>query len=134
MTTAGARVPVPGSPGKFTVPHGCTYNFEKLLQAGTPSRRFPIVDEEAGFVVGMTLFMRAPASTLKRNMFNEWFHIDHGKIVGIYACMYYLPQEVIAPNWPPYEMNWPMPMPYPPATIPGGPPAAGAQAPPAPNP
>jgi hypothetical protein len=132
---AGARVPVPGSPGKFTVPHNCTYGFDKLTQAGTPSRRFPIVDEEAGFVVGMTLFIRAPGSNVKRNLFNEWFHIDHGKIIGIYAAIYYLPQEVIAPNWPPYEMNWPMPIPYPPTTIPGGPPvpSAGQNAPPAHN-
>jgi hypothetical protein len=59
-------------------------------------------------------------------LFNEWFQIVNGKIQGIYAAIYYLPQEAIAPNWPPYEMNWPMPMPYPPATIPGGgpPPAA----------
>jgi hypothetical protein len=128
ITTAGARVPVPGSPGKFNVPRGCTQGFERLLQAGTPARRFPIVDEEAGFVLGMTLFMRAPGSTMKRNLLNEWFQIDHGKIIGIYAAMYYLPQEAIAPNWPPYEMNWPLPVAFPPTSNPAPPPpGAGAQ-------
>ena len=60
---------------------------------------------------------------------NEWFQIVDGKIQGIYAAIYYLPQEAIAPNWPPYEMNWPMPMAYPPATIPGGPPAPSTPSP-----
>jgi hypothetical protein len=127
ITTAGARVPVLGSPGKFTVPRGCSQGFEKLLQAGTTARRFPVVDEEAGFVLGMTLFMRAPGSTMRRNLLNEWFQIDRGKIIGIYAAMYYLPQEAIAPNWPPYEMNWPLPVAFPPASTPG-PPPPGADA------
>ncbi|HEY6456298.1 MAG TPA: hypothetical protein VIY90_13580 [Steroidobacteraceae bacterium] len=123
MTTAGARVPVPGQPGKFTVPRGCTQQFEKLVQAGTPARRYPIVDEEAGFVLGMTLFMRAPGSTTMRNLLNEWFQIDHGKIIGIYAAMHYLPQAAPAPNWPPYDMNWPLPVPFAPAVIRSPPPA-----------
>jgi hypothetical protein len=130
VTTAGARVPVPGSPGKFTVPRGCTKGFERLDQAATPDRRFPVVDEEGGFVLGMTLFMRAPSSTLNRNLLNEWFQIDHGKIVGIYAAMYFLPQEAPAPNWPPYDMNWPMPVPFPPASMPV--PGAGNQGTPPP--
>jgi hypothetical protein len=119
MTTAGARVPVPGEPGKFTVPRGCTQQFERLVQAGTTARRYPVVDEEAGFVLGMTLFMRAPGSTTMRNLLNEWFQIDHGKIIGIYAAMHYLPQEAPAPNWPPYDMNWPLPVPFAPTVIRG---------------
>ena len=130
ITTAGKRVPVPGQPGKFTVPRGCTQQFERLVQAGTPARRFPVVDEEAGFVLGMTLFMRAPGSTTMRNLLNEWFQIDHGKIIGIYAAMHYLPQAAPAPNWPPYDMNWPMPVAFPPAAIPRpGPAAPGSSAP-----
>jgi hypothetical protein len=117
MTTAGARVPVPGQPGKFTVPRGCTQQFERLVQAGTPARRYPVVDEEAGFVLGMTLFMRAPGSSTPRNLLNEWFQIDHGKIIGIYAAMHYLPQAAPAPNWPPYDMNWPLPVPFAPVEI-----------------
>ena len=118
ITTAGARVPVPGQPGKFTVPRGCTQHWEKLRQAGTAARRYPVVDEKTGFVLGMTLFMRAPGSTTMRNLLNEWFHIEHGKITGIYAAMHYLPQAAPAPNWPPYDMNWPMPVAFPPAAIP----------------
>jgi len=117
VTTAGARVPVPAQPGKFTVPRGCTQQFERLVQAGTTARRYPIVDEEAGFVLGMTLFMRAPGSNMMRNLLNEWFQIDHGKIIGIYAAMHYLPQAAPAPNWPPYDMNWPVPVPFAPAVV-----------------
>jgi hypothetical protein len=117
ITTAGARVPVPGQPGKFTVPRGCTQQFERLVQAATPARRYPVVDEKAGFVLGTTLFMRAPGATMMRNLLNEWFQIDHGKIIGIYAAMHYLPQAAPAPNWPPYDMNWPVPMPFAPGTV-----------------
>jgi hypothetical protein len=140
ITTAGARVPVPGQPGKFTVPRGCTQGFERLVQAGTPARRFPVADEEAGFVLGSTLFMRVPASPTMRNLLNEWFQVANGKLIGIYAAMHYLPQEAIAPNWPPYEMNWPLPVPFAPATIPGPPPpgsrpqGGGQMAPPPANP
>ena len=73
------------------------------------ARRFPIVDEEAGVVLGMVVFIRPPGSTQKRNLLTEWFHIDHNKIRAIYAAMYYPEQDAPAPNWPPYDGNYPLP-------------------------
>ena len=78
------------------------------------ARRYPIVDEEAGVVLGMVVFIRPPGSPLRRNLLTEWFSIDSGKLRGIYAAMHYLDPTKMAPNWPPYEGNWPLP-----PTLPG---------------
>jgi len=71
------------------------------------ARRYPIVDEEAGVVLGLALFQRKPGVDMRRNLLGEWFFIDGGKIRTIYAAMYYPPADAMAPNWPPYDGNWP---------------------------
>jgi len=75
---------------------------------GVVARRYPIVDEEAGVVLGMVIFIRPPGSPNRRNLLTEWFAIDSGKIRGIYAAMHYLDPTIPAPNWPPYDGNWPL--------------------------
>jgi hypothetical protein len=72
------------------------------------ARRYPIVDEEAGVVLGLVLFERKPGVAMRRNLLSEWFSIEQGKIRSIYAAMYYPEQEAIAPNWPPFYGNWPV--------------------------
>lgn len=72
------------------------------------ARRYPIVDEEAGVVLGLVLFERKPGVAMRRNLLAEWFFIEQGKIRSIYASMYYPEQEAMAPNWPPYDGNWPI--------------------------
>jgi hypothetical protein len=71
------------------------------------ARRNPIVDEEAGVVLGLVLFQRKPGVDMRRNLLAEWFYVDGDRIRAIYASMYYPPAEALAPNWPPYEGNWP---------------------------
>jgi hypothetical protein len=101
------------------------------------ARRYPIVDEEAGVVLGMVVFQRPPANTNRRNLLSEWFTVDSGKITGIYAAMHYMNPTFPAPNWPPYDGNFPLsfdvgispvPPPAPPpgalAPMPGPPPGA----------
>jgi hypothetical protein len=73
------------------------------------ARRFPIVDEEAGVVLAMAVFIRKPGTTTRRNMFSEWFFLDNNKIQTIYAAMFYPPPEMPVPNWPPFDGNWPLP-------------------------
>ena len=85
------------------------------------ARRFPVVDEEAGTVLGLAVFIRRPGSPTPRNVFSEWFVIDDAKIKTIYTAMYYPEPERAVPNWPPYEGNWPLPagiVPPPPAPRP----------------
>jgi hypothetical protein len=68
--------------------------------ASTDLRRFPLVDEQAGVVMGTTLFHRPPGSTLRRNLLTEYFHVRQGRIAAIYAAMYYLPPEAAdATGW-----------------------------------
>jgi hypothetical protein len=72
------------------------------------ARRYPVVDEEAAAVLGLVLFQRKPGVAMRRNLLSEWFVIEQGKIRSIFASMYYPDQEALAPNWPPYDGNWPI--------------------------
>lgn len=105
---AGARggATPPAAPA---TPADCTSgltNFNASLVAG---RRFPVADEEAGVVLGLAVFVRRPGSPNPRNAFSEWFFVDDGKIRTIYTAMFYPPNDLPVPNWPPYEGNWPLP-------------------------
>jgi hypothetical protein len=71
------------------------------------ARRYPLVDEEAGVVLGLVVFQRKPGVDMRRNLLAEWFSIDGGKVRSIYAAMYYPAPEALAPNWPPFDGNWP---------------------------
>ena len=79
-------------------------------------RRLPLVDEEAGVVLGLAIFIRRPGSATPRNVFSEWFFIDDNKIRSIYTAMFYPAPDLAVPNWPPYEGHWPLPAPA--ATVP----------------
>jgi hypothetical protein len=72
------------------------------------ARRFPVVDEEAGIVLGLGVFLRKPGVAMRRNQFSEWFVIDQAKLRAIYSSMFYPDQEALVPNWPPYDGNWPV--------------------------
>ena len=72
------------------------------------ARRYLVVDEEAGAVLGLALFQRFPGVEMRRNLLAEWFYVDQGKIRSIYAAMYYPPAEALVPNWPPFDGNWPV--------------------------
>ena len=74
-----------------------------------------IVDEEVGVVLGLGIFIRRPGVTARRNVLSEWFFVEDGKIRTIYAAMFYPPPEQPAPNWPPYDGNWPLTLQPPPA-------------------
>ncbi len=98
----------------------CSSNLEQLNVSLVAARRYPIVDEEAGVVLGLVVFMRKPGTATRRNLLSEWFFIDNNRIRTIYAAMFYPPPEAPVPNWPPYDGNWPLPATFVP------PPAASA--------
>jgi hypothetical protein len=58
-------------------------------------------------VLGLVLFQRKPGIDMRRNLLAEWFYVDTGKIREIYAAMYYPAADAMAPNWPPFDGNWP---------------------------
>jgi hypothetical protein len=72
------------------------------------ARRYPVVDEEAGAVLAIALFQRKPGVNMRRNLLAEWFYVDGTKIRSIYAAMYYPDADAMAPNWPPFDGNWPV--------------------------
>jgi hypothetical protein len=100
-------------------PTDCTSNLQTINIEMVAARRYPIVDEEAGVVLAMAIFIRKPGTTTRRNVFSEWFVIDDNKIRSVYSAMFYPTSEVPAPNWPPYDGNWPLP----PSLAPPAPPA-----------
>jgi hypothetical protein len=79
----------------------CVSGFEGFAKtiADTTHRRY-VVDEEAGVVLGATLFHRPPGVTMRRNLLSEFFWEKQGKISAIYAAMYYLdPSAPDTPGW-----------------------------------
>jgi hypothetical protein len=78
----------------------CASGLDRMTQiAGVAHRRFPLVDEEQGTVMGIGLFLRPPGQTgnfAKRNLLTEFFDIRGGKVAGIYAVMRYV--EADAPD------------------------------------
>ena len=102
---APREAPAPGAPAVEFGSTDCASGLERMTQiAGVAHRRFPLVDEEAGVVMGVGLFLRPPGQTgnfSKRNLLTEFFEITDGKLSGIYAVMHYL--DAAAPDgtgWP----------------------------------
>lgn len=89
-------------------PNDCTAKGAMRNIFAVTSRRYPIVDEDAGAVLAIGVFQRKPGVAMRRNLFSEWFFIENGKIRSIYSAMSYPDQELMVPNWPPYQGDWPV--------------------------
>ena len=87
----------------------CTTNLKNINVELVAARRFPVVDEEAGVVLALAVFIRKPGTATRRNTFSEWFFIDNNRIRSIYSAMFYPTPDLPVPNWPPYTGNWPLP-------------------------
>jgi hypothetical protein len=101
-----------GAPPRGGAPAGerdCTSGLETINIQNVAARRFPLVDDEAGVVLAMAVFIRKPGTATRRNMFGEWFFLENHKIRTIYATLFYPSPEMPVPNWPPFDGNWPLP-------------------------
>ncbi len=87
----------------------CTSGLETINIQNVAARRYPVVDEEAGVILGMAVFIRKAGTPTRRNMFGEWFFLESHKIRTIYATLFYPAPEMPVPNWPPFDGNWPLP-------------------------
>jgi hypothetical protein len=67
-----------------------------------------MVDPEAQVVVASVVFIREPLNPKRRNYFMEVFYMDGGKITSVYAAMTYVDPKLPAPNWEPYDGNFPI--------------------------
>jgi hypothetical protein len=86
----------------------CAANLAQINVQLVAARRFPIVDEEAGVVLAIAVFIRKPGTTTRRNVLSEWFAIEHNKIRSVHSAMFYPSAEMPVPNWPPFDGNWPL--------------------------
>lgn len=73
--------------------------------AAVVDRRYPVVDEEAGMVMGTAIFNR-PAGAKRsdgtlwpRLLLTEFFPIENDRFTAIYAAMFYLPADVEDAGW-----------------------------------
>jgi len=80
-------------------------NFKATIN-GVSHRRYPLVDEEAGVVLGMGILerpqgaKRPDGSIYPRNLLSEYFIVEDGRIRGIYAAMHYMTPDIAdAPGW-----------------------------------
>jgi len=55
-------------------------------------RRFPLVDEEAGIVLGAAVWVRYAGQTAPNNVVNEFFQVANGTFIYIWSCNYELPK------------------------------------------
>jgi hypothetical protein len=102
-STPAASGTVSGTPTGFGhLSGGCLDNFAAFNHniAELTLRRFPLVDEEAGMVMGATIFLRYPDVPEPRNLINEYFYVPKGRISGIWSVMYYLaPSMPLSSGW-----------------------------------
>jgi hypothetical protein len=100
-----SAAPAPGTrPGS-----SCASGLQNFNLQNVVARRFPLVDTEAQIVLAYAVFIRRPGSPSRRNAFAEWFEIDTNKIRHVYSAMYYPPNDLPVPNWPPYDGSFPLP-------------------------
>ena len=95
---AAGNVPAGNAPAQqvaATAParRGCLANFSGMDKITTDLafRRFPVVDEEAGMVLGTGIYVRYSGLPLQHNLVSEYFLIRNGKIHAIWSAMYFLP-------------------------------------------
>lgn len=105
---AGSPPPPPPAAGARP-PSSCSSGLQNFNLQNVAARRYPVVDTEAQIVLAYAVFIRRPGSPSRRNAFAEWFVIDTNKIRHVYSAMYYPPNDLPVPNWPPYDGNFPLP-------------------------
>lgn len=87
----------------------CASNFDSFNIALVSGRRFFIVDEEQQVVVSSAIFMRNANGFQRRCVFLELFYIEDERISEIYSVIHYPAPGEPAPNWGPYDGNFPLP-------------------------
>ncbi len=109
QTVSGDPTARAGSPPSAPPASSCASGLQNFNLQNVAARRFPVVDTEAQIVLAYAVFIRRPGSPSRRNAFAEWFVIDTDKIRHVYSTMFYPPNDLPVPNWPPYEGNFPLP-------------------------
>jgi len=83
--------PITSAPRHADLCHD-NFNLYKNVTKDLALRRFPLVDEDAGVVLGAAIWVRYPGVTRKDNMVNEYFQVRNGVFTYIWTCNYELPK------------------------------------------
>jgi hypothetical protein len=93
-------------PGGVSMDKDCAGTIANATQiAEVINRRYPVVDEEAGVVMGTAVFTRPPGAKRRdgtlwpRLLLTEFFPVEKGRFTAIYAAMFYLPNELPDSGW-----------------------------------
>jgi hypothetical protein len=81
---------------------GCLSGFSGMDKFTTDFalRRFTVVDEDAGMVLGTGIYVRYAGTGRRDNLVSEYFQIRDGKIHGIWSAMHFLPLGApVATGW-----------------------------------
>lgn len=91
--------PITSSPRHADLCHD-NFNIYKNVTKDLALRRFPLVDEEAGVVLGAAIWVRFPGEPRKDNMVNEYFQVRNGVFAYIWTCNYELPKgSPVSSGW-----------------------------------
>jgi hypothetical protein len=93
--------------GGVSVNKDCAGTLENSKQiAAVVNRRYPVVDEVAGVVMGTAIFNRPPGGAKRadgtfwpRLLLTEFFPVEQGRFTAVYAAMFYLPPEAVDSGW-----------------------------------
>ena len=106
LTGRPIRDAKPDANGEIPKSDCATLEIFKSTINGVSHRRYPVIDEEAGMVLGMGILerpvgaKRPDGSIYPRNLLSEYFLMEDGQIRGIYAAMHYMTPDVAdAPGW-----------------------------------
>jgi hypothetical protein len=95
----------PGA-GGVSMSGDCAASIANATQiAAVVNRRYPVVDEEAGVIVGTAVFNRPPGARRRdgtlwpRLLLTEFFPVEQGRLTAIHAVMFYLPPEAKDSGW-----------------------------------
>jgi hypothetical protein len=93
-------------PGGVSMDQDCAGTIAGAKQiAAVVDRRYPVVDEEAGVVMGTAIFNRPPGAKRSngtlwpRLLLTEFFPIENARFTAIYAAMFYLPADAKDAGW-----------------------------------
>lgn len=101
--------PLEGRTDGYEGKTNCTSRYDQFNMSLVANRRFFAIDEEQQVVATSAIFMRTAGSSFRRCVFHEIFYIDDGRISKIYSAIYYPTPDQAAPNWAPYQGNFPLP-------------------------
>jgi hypothetical protein len=91
--------PITSSPRHADLCHD-NFGIYKNVTKDLALRRFPLVDEEAGVVLGAAIWVRYPGVARKDNMVNEYFQIRNGVFAYVWTCNYELPKgSPVSSGW-----------------------------------